>query len=85
MCTRSKQTNVILVVCFIIFQLFTLFIFSTFNQPNEVNAVGCNKYQFRCGDEETDPQAICILKEKICNGIQDCTNGEDENEDICGK
>lgn len=36
MCTRSKQTNVILVILFfILFQLLSWVVFSTFNQPEE--------------------------------------------------
>lgn len=43
-------------------------------------AIKCNvQTQFDCGDNN------CISLEKVCNGVNDCGNWEDEPKDNCGE
>ena len=37
----------------------------------------CQKDQFKCSD------GVCISKDSVCNGVEDCTNGSDEKLDDC--
>lgn len=36
---------------------------------------------FFCDDDKTE----CISKDKLCNGVNECSTGRDENVEECGK
>ena len=37
----------------------------------------------KCGVQCVDAPEICVSLEKLCNGIPDCPNGDDENPGLC--
>lgn len=39
----------------------------------------CPFTQFRCSD------GTCVYHEHVCDGLLDCDDGSDENNDTCGK
>lgn len=43
--------------------------------------LGCSKRHFDC----MSVPAQCVPHEQVCNGRNDCANGEDESLDVCGK
>ncbi|XP_030766039.1 uncharacterized protein LOC115890059 isoform X2 [Sitophilus oryzae] len=51
-------------------------IFSAMEQPaKEITSIICHGFRCDLGN--------CISKEKLCNGIPDCTRGEDEENTLC--
>ena len=49
-------------------------------ERNNEDCVGEN-----CTDERAGKSFYCIDGDAVCNGVIDCTDGEDEQSSICGK
>lgn len=45
----------------------------------------CSRNEFQCGYKNNTLGAICIARNNVCNGENDCYNGADENDDMCDK
>lgn len=57
--------------------IFLLALIRHLNISTTDNTPSCQRNEFTC------PNDRCIPGELVCNGYEDCANGEDENEENC--